>query len=175
MVATMFFARWSAALALAASTLANAAPSLSDVLSKTANLSSLNDLLTNQMPDFLKMLEGYDGTNSITLLAPSDIAFGRIPYTDVLGQAFSDNDTAQINNIMLNHIIPGLHNSETLNQNSSFQFLPTMLTSNNWTNVTGGQRIGAVLQGNSPPTIVFTSGLSTRSVVAVQDVEFNGG
>ncbi|TKA67859.1 hypothetical protein B0A55_08410 [Friedmanniomyces simplex] len=161
---------------MAASTLSHAAPSLSDILSTTANLSSLNDLLTNQMPDLLKLLEGYDSnTNPVTLLAPSDDAFMRIPYTDVLGQAFSDNDTAQIKNFMLYHIVPGLHSSETLNKNGSFQYLPTMLTSNNWTNVTGGQRVGAVLQGNDPPIVVFTSGLSTRSVVSQQDIEFKGG
>ncbi|RMX75498.1 hypothetical protein D0869_11568, partial [Hortaea werneckii] len=41
--------------------------------------------------------------------------------------------------------------------------------------VTGGQRVGAVLQGGDPPQIVFTSGQSTRSVVSKQDIEFKGG
>ncbi|KAK3071996.1 hypothetical protein LTR53_007626 [Teratosphaeriaceae sp. CCFEE 6253] len=171
----MIFTRWLGVVA-GAGTLTSAAPSLSDVLSKTANLSSFNDLLSNQMPDILKLLDGYDSsTNPITLLAPNNRAFGRVPYTDVLGQAFADNDTAQISNMLSYHMIPGLHSSETLNKDQSFQFLPTMLTSNNWTNVTGGQRIGAVLQGNEPPIVVFISGLSTRSIVVDQDIEFKGG
>ncbi|KAK1825473.1 hypothetical protein LTR12_000274 [Friedmanniomyces endolithicus] len=172
----MFSPRFTTALVLSASTLACATPSLSDVLSTTANLSSLNALLTAQLPDLLKTLEGYDSnTNPVTLIAPSNDAFLRLPDTPVLGPAFSDNDTVQINNFMLYHVVPGLHPSTSLNKDGSFQFLDTMLTSNNWTNVTGGQRVGAVLQGDAPPIVVFTSGLSTRSVVTNQDIEFTGG
>jgi len=175
-VATMFSPRFTTALVLSASTLARATPSLSDVLSTTANLSSLNALLTAQLPDLLKTLEGYDSnTNPVTLIAPSNDAFLRLPDTPMLGPAFSDNDTVQINNFMLYHVVPGLHPSTSLNKDGSFQFLDTMLTSNNWTNVTGGQRVGAVLQGDAPPIVVFTSGLSTRSVVTNQDIEFTGG
>ncbi|KAK0921685.1 hypothetical protein LTR91_004443 [Friedmanniomyces endolithicus] len=172
----MFSPRLTTALLLFASTLARATPSLSDVLSTTANLSSLNALLTAQLPDLLKTLEGYDSnTNPVTLIAPSNDAFLRLPDTPMLGPAFSDNDTVQINNFMLYHVVPGLHPSTSLNKDGSFQFLDTMLTSNNWTNVTGGQRVGAVLQGDAPPIVVFTSGLSTRSVVTNQDIEFTGG
>ncbi|KAK0933804.1 hypothetical protein LTR29_014607 [Friedmanniomyces endolithicus] len=172
----MFSPRFTTALVLSASTLARATPSLSDVLSTTANLSSLNALLTAQLPDLLKTLEGYDSnTNPVTLIAPSNDAFLRLPDTPLLGPAFSDNDTVQINNFMLYHVVPGLHPSTSLNKDGSFQFLDTMLTSNNWTNVTGGQRVGAVLQGDAPPIVVFTSGLSTRSVVTNQDIDFTGG
>ncbi|KAK1070304.1 hypothetical protein LTR74_004220 [Friedmanniomyces endolithicus] len=172
----MFSPRLTTALLLSASTLARAIPSLSDVLSTTANLSSLNALLTAQLPDLLKTLEGYDSnTNPVTLIAPSNDAFLRLPDTPLLGPAFSDNDTVQINNFMLYHVVPGLHPSTSLNKDGSFQFLDTMLTSNNWTNVTGGQRVGAVLQGDAPPIVVFTSALSTRSVVTNQDIEFTGG
>ncbi|KAK5108538.1 hypothetical protein LTR62_008194 [Meristemomyces frigidus] len=160
-------------LTLAACKLVAAAPSLTDILSNHANLTQLNNLLMNQSSDFLKSLQGQ---TDITFLAPNDHAFLGIPDTDVLAPAFQNKDYAgDITNILKYHVLPGQHPSSSLSRNGSFQFLPTLLTDGNWSDVTGGQRIGAVLQGDDPPLMVFTSGLSTRSAVTEQDVDFEGG
>jgi uncharacterized surface protein with fasciclin (FAS1) repeats len=147
--------------------------SLSDLLSTHANLSSLNSLLTTQLPDLLTGLEGYNSSNQITILAPSDQAFANVPNVDVIGPAWTNNDTAELRDVLLYHALPGAHTPQSLN--SSFHFLPTLFQSSNQTNVTGGQRIGAVLQSGNPPEIVFVSGESTRSVATEQDVAFSGG
>jgi len=152
--------------------LANAASeSLGDVLSSQKNLSSFNELLTT---DLLDELERYDAEDDpITILAPSNHAFDMLPNVQTIGQAISDNNTAELENIMRYHVLSGIHSSQTLN--SSFSFETSLLTAKNFTSVTGGQRVGAVLQGGDPPQIVFTSGQSTRSVVSKQDIEFKGG
>ncbi|KAK3673318.1 hypothetical protein LTR78_006863 [Recurvomyces mirabilis] len=166
--------RASALLALAAPLLVSAAPSLTDVLANHPNLTQLNQLLTTNMPDFLKNLQ--NTPEPFTFIAPNDHAFIRVPYTDVLGQAFNNKDyEGDITNILNYHVLPGAHPTSSMNKNGSFQFLSTSLGNQNWSAVTGGQKIGAVLQGNNPPQLVFTSGLSTRSSVVDQDVEFDGG
>jgi transforming growth factor-beta-induced protein len=151
------------------------APSLIDALNAYGNATNITNLLQNEYPDFLKLLDSATDADPITFLAPSDIAFGRIPYTDILGQAFQDNNTVEINDILTYHVLPGELTSQSIN--GSFSFPPTLLTSKNWTTVTGGQRIGAVLQGNNPPLVVFVSGEGTRSVVNEkgQDIKFAGG
>jgi len=118
----------------------------------------------------LKQLEAYDTSNSITLIAPSNEAFDNTQYSTVVGPAFANNDTAAIEDILNYHMIPGNHSSASYN--GSFQFLPTLLTN---CSVIGGQRVGAVLQGNQPPVIVYVSGQSSRSLVIQQDIAFVGG
>ncbi|KAI7339160.1 hypothetical protein KC315_g1373 [Hortaea werneckii] len=138
--------------------LANAASdSLGDVLSSQKNLSSFNELLTTQLTDLLDELERYDAEDDpITILAPSNHAFDMLPNVQTIGRAIGDNNTAELENIMRYHVLPGIHSSQTLN--SSFSFETSLLTAKNFTSVTGGQRVGAVLQGGEPPQIVFTSG-----------------
>lgn len=157
------------------SILANAASdSLGDVLSSQKNLSSFNELLTTQLTDLLDELERYDAEDDpITILAPSNRAFDMLPNVQTIGQAISDNNTAELENVMRYHVLSGIHSSQTLN--SSFSFETSLLTAKNFTSVTGGQRVGAVLQGGEPPQIVFTSGQSTRSVVSKEDIAFKGG
>ena len=144
---------------------------LQQVLSSTKNVSSFNDLLTNSYPDILSVLSAQqESQQPITIIVPSDEAFGRIPNS-VLGPAFSNNDTAAIRSILQYHILPGSHGSDTFT--SSFQFLPTWLTDTTYTNVSGGQRVGVVVQNKQD--IVFTSGGGTRSNVEQADIAFTGG
>ena len=146
---------------------------LTDVLSQNANLSSFQSLLTDQFPQLLQTLETFNADNQITVLAPSNHAFDSIVYSDVLKAAFASNASTDLDNLVSYHVLPGNWNSETLN--SSFQFLPTMTSGSNISAVTGGQRVGAVLQGGEPREIVFTSAAGTRSVATTKDIPFVGG
>jgi len=160
-------------LHLAASVYA-AAPALNDVLTATANLSSFQGILKTQYPELLTALEAYDAnTNPITILGPSNAAFDKIPYYDVIGPAWASKNATQIENILNYQLIPGNHDSKSLN--SSFQFLETQLQGGGIANVTGGQRIGAVLQPGAQPQVVFISGESSRSIVTQADIAFAGG
>lgn len=149
-------------------------PALEKALAAQKNLSSLHSLLTEQMPDLMDELDQYSfDENPITILAPSNAAFDMLPNVQTIGQAIADNKTPELENIFRYHVLEGLHWSQNLN--SSFNFYPSLLTRKSFTNVTGGQRVGAVLQSGEPPEIVFTSGLSTRSVASKQDITFKGG
>ncbi|KAK4500197.1 hypothetical protein PRZ48_008383 [Zasmidium cellare] len=154
--------------------------SLTDVLAKHANLSSYQSLLETQFPALLHALETFDATdNPITLLVPNNDAFDSLVNTPLLSGPFANNDTAYISKVIAYHSIMGEWTSNTLN--TSFQWLPTMTSGTNFSLVEGGQRVGGVLQPGDRNTsfyqweIIWVSGESTRSVVAVQDVPFKGG
>ncbi|KAF7195023.1 Fasciclin-like arabinogalactan protein [Pseudocercospora fuligena] len=153
-----------------------------EVLKKQTNLTSFTTLLEQQLPAILKALEAtYEAdTKPVTILAPSDHAFERLQYSDVLSPIFlsGENNTALMSQVVAYHVLEGSWTTETLN--TSFKFLPSMTSTTNFSRVTGGQRVGAVLQPGLNTTnyeweMVFTSGEATRSVVTVQDIPFAGG
>lgn len=169
----MGFLRACSAVLLACSRLAAAQPSFENALASHQNLSNFLELLRYTAPSVLKQINDATSDNPITVLAPSNEAFKRIPYVDVLAPAWANNDTAAITAITQYHVIPGTWTSKNLN--GSFEFLPTLLRNQSWTTVTGGQRIGAVLPGAIVPQVVFVSGQSTRSVVSKEGIQFKGG
>lgn len=146
-------------------------PSLEDVLTSTKNLTSFRDLLTTRFSDLVANLSGQQESQQyVTLLAPSDDAFQRVPSSSI-GPAFADNDTEAIQSILNYHIIPGDHQLSTVNQ--SFAFFPTRLDDTVYTNVSDGQRLGLVKQGDSE--LIITSGVGTRSGAEETDIYFRGG
>ena len=147
--------------------------SLSSVLSGHQNLSSFNDLLTGTLPHLLSSLQAATQAQPITILAPDNAAFAKIPYYSVVGPAWAAGDVGAQSNIIKYHVIPGDITSVSLTSN--FEYLPTWLTNTSLTNVTGGQRIGAVMQAGAVKEMLFTSGESSRSIVKVADIPFNGG
>ena len=161
-------------LALIATCLAqndSPAPALSDVLAKTANLSSFSDLLAKQYPDILSVLSAQqDSQQPITILAPSDGAFKRIPNSP-LGAAFANKEPDSIRSALQYHILPGKHQSSSFSQ--TFQFLPTWSIDEAHTSVSSGQRVAVVRQGDSD--FVFVSAEGTRSNVEKADIAFTGG
>ncbi len=146
-------------------------PSLQDVLTKTKNLTSFHDFLTSQFSNLVANLSTEQQSQQyVTLLAPSDDAFNRLASSSI-GLAFADNDTKAIGNFLNYHIIPGDHQLSTVNQ--SFAFFPTRLDDTAFTNVSNGQRLGLVKQGNSE--LIVVSGGGTRSRAEQTDVYFTGG
>jgi transforming growth factor-beta-induced protein len=149
----------------------SSAPSLEDVLASTENLTTFNELLTTQFPDLVANLSSQQQSQQyVTLLAPSDSAFDRVSGSSI-GSALADNDTDVIQPFLDYHIIPGDHQSSTVNQ--SFGFFPTRLEDTAYTNVSVGQRVGFVKQGNNE--LIIISGGGSRSGVAQTDIYFTGG
>lgn len=146
-------------------------PSFTDVLSAQQNLSSFQGLLTSQIPGLLKQIQA--STSPLTILAPSNSAFDKIPYYPVIGPAWAAQDFSAIQDIMSYHVLPGTHSTDTMN--STFEYYETWLTNATFANVTGGQRVGGVVQAGYMPQMVWTSGFSSRSIVTNEDIAFDGG
>lgn len=143
-------------------------PSLEDVLADTENLTSFTELLTSEFSGLIANLSDQQQSQQyVTLLAPSDSGFDRLGSSSI----FADNSTEAIEAFLNYHIIPGDHQSSTVNQ--SFGFFPTRLDDTTYTNVTNGQRIGFVKQGNGE--LIIVSGGGTRSSAEKTDIYFNGG
>lgn len=96
------------------------------------------------------------------LLAPSNTAFDKLQFS-TLNTAFQDNDEEVITNVLEYHLLPGQHPVGPLVAGIP-QFIPSLLTSSNYTNVTGGQVVEVVKQAGD--VVVYVSGTGSRSTVA---------
>ncbi|KAF1981175.1 Fasciclin-domain-containing protein [Aulographum hederae CBS 113979] len=148
--------------------------SFDDALAKHENTTTLRDQLRDVFPDLHRRLRAASSSNPVTFLAPSNDAFAKTVYYPVVGPAFSNNDEASLemqSAIMTYHVVLGKHTSDTLLP--TFQYFPTWLNNATYSNVTGGQRIGGVMQREEE--MIWTSGIANRSPVTVADIEFEGG
>ncbi|KAI4862821.1 FAS1 domain-containing protein [Hypoxylon rubiginosum] len=151
-------------LPLALASVASAqTPSLTDALgSLNSSLSSLNALLgsNSQITDALNNLQ------NVTVLAPSNDALNAL-----------DGDTARL--LTNSDYLQALLNYHVLNgtyYNTSFGddsvFIPTALTNETYTNVTGGQVVEARLNDNN---VTFFSALKQNASIVTPNVNFTGG
>lgn len=146
-------------ISLAARALAqNESRTLTELLNDQKNLTDFTTLLTQQYGDLYANLS-YQ--KEVTLLAPSNAAFAKIPY-QTLHSAFENNRSDIIRSVLEYHIVPGIHRADSYN--GSFTFTPTWMSNSSYTNVTGGQAVGGVQQAGN--VNVFTSGLGSRSTLA---------
>jgi transforming growth factor-beta-induced protein len=143
---------------LACLTLAQQKPvDLTELLNEQKNLTEFTTLLTKQYGDIYANLSFQ---NDVTILAASNDAFAKIPYS-TLGPAFQSNQSNIIRSVLEYHIIPGLHPADSYN--GSFKFTPTWLNDKTYTNVTGGQVVGGVQQAGN--VNIYTSGMGSRSTL----------
>jgi transforming growth factor-beta-induced protein len=105
------------------------------------------------------------------ILAPNNDAFNKIPYSS-LNDAFKANNQDTITNVLEYHILQGTHLAALLVPGTP-TFLPTLLTSPEWNNVTGGQRVENIAQAGD--VVVFVSGQGSRSTLTQADLSFTGG
>lgn len=140
---------------------------LGSLLSSQQNLTTYYSLI-QKYPAILLKLPSYSG---VTILAPSNDAFSKIPYT-VLNDAFANNNADTITNVLEYHILQGTRVAAQLVPGTPI-FIPTLLTSPNWTTVAGGQRVENVKQAGD--VVVFVSGSGSRSTVVTPDLMFTGG
>ncbi|KAH8732590.1 FAS1 domain-containing protein [Phaeosphaeriaceae sp. PMI808] len=150
-------------LALAGQAFAQNAPNLLEALSATPDLSSLSGVL-GLNPSLVSALAG---AQNITILAPSNKAFGMIPNATL--QALTAN-TDLLTALLSYHVLNGTVRGNQITNTSAF--VPTLLTNSMFTNVTGGQRINAQLRNGN---VTFFSGLLDNSTVSKADVNFTGG
>ncbi|KAL9029251.1 MAG: hypothetical protein Q9196_002489 [Gyalolechia fulgens] len=139
--------------------------SLVDLLGATESLSSLAAAVMS-VPGLAETL---GSATNITILAPSNDAFESFTETPS-GGALAANDTTAIQALLQYHIINGTYLSNAVTETPVF--LPTLLNDTAYTNVTGGQVVEAVRQGEN---VVFYSGLLSNSSVTTADQNFTGG
>lgn len=149
---------------LAVSALAGAvlAQDLTSVLMNATELSNLTSYL-GLFPEFTTSLASMQ---NITLLAPNNQAFARLLNSSA-GAALIQNDTSLIQALFSYHVLNG-----TYTDFNDTQFIPTALQPTQYTNVTGGQVVGAY---EDDDTISFVSGLLSNASVTGSPVNFTGG
>jgi uncharacterized surface protein with fasciclin (FAS1) repeats len=155
-------------LAFASAVLAQtngSAPSLTQALNSSSSLSSLAGVLS--LPGLGELVQGLGSAQNITILAPSNEAFAAIGNETV--QALASN-TGLLTALLQYHVLNGTHLSSAITNQSAF--VPTLLTNELFTNVTGGQVVEAVKDGDN---VTFFSGLLSNSTVSTADVNFTGG
>jgi uncharacterized surface protein with fasciclin (FAS1) repeats len=155
-------------LAFASAVLAQtngSAPSLTQALNSSSSLSSLAGVLS--LPGLGELVQGLGSAQNITILAPSNEAFAAIGNETV--QALASN-TGLLTALLQYHVLNGTYLSSAITNQSAF--VPTLLTNELFTNVTGGQVVEAVKDGDN---VTFFSGLLSNSTVSTADVNFTGG
>ena len=150
--------------ALAALATAQNAPNLTAALASTPDLSALASAIGLAPPELVSALG--QATN-VTILAPSNAAFSKLNASGMAGALADPNALAAV---LSYHVLNGTYRSSAVTNASTF--IPTHLTSPQYANVTGGQRVEVIKQGDK---VVFYSGLLMNSTVTTADVNFTGG
>lgn len=146
-------------LAFASAVLAQtngSAPSLTQALNSSSSLSSLAGVLS--LPGLGELVQGLDSAQNITILAPSNEAFAAIGNETV--QALASN-TGLLTALLQYHVLNGTYLASAITNQSAF--VPTLLTNELFTDVTGGQVVEAVKTGDN---VTFFSGLLSNSSVS---------
>ncbi|KAH7077695.1 FAS1 domain-containing protein [Paraphoma chrysanthemicola] len=150
-------------LALAGHAFAQNTPTLLQALNSSADLSQLQAVL-GLNPGLIETLSG---ATNITILAPSNRAFGQVPNATLAGLT---QNTGLLTALLQYHVLNGTYPASAVTNTSAF--IPTLLTNRQFTNVTGGQRVNAVLRNGN---VTFFSGLLANSTVSQANVNFTGG
>jgi uncharacterized surface protein with fasciclin (FAS1) repeats len=139
------------------------AQSLTDVLSANNDtLSALAELLSSQTD----LVETLGQASNITILAPNNDALSSLLDSSLLENA----DAGLVPALLTYHVLNGTYFAENVTETPAF--IPTLLTNSTYSNVTGGQVVEAVAEGD---TVSFYSALKARANVTQADVEFDGG
>jgi len=132
--------------------------SLIQVINSTSQLSGLSSIIGPYEQQFANL-------TNVTLLAPDNSAVNAFLNSSTAGALSQQASLAQA--ILLYHVIQGNYSNIT-----DTSFLPTSLLPPQYTNVTGGQRVEAVRNGQN---ITFFSGLLQNSSVVNASIPFSGG
>lgn len=139
----------------------NQTQNLTAVLTSTPELSNL----TSYVSLFPAILAQLSQATNITILAPSDEAFAALLESPA-GAAIRANQTDLIQAILTYHVLNGTFPASAVTETPAF--IPTLLDNAMFENVTGGQVVEAVREGDM---VHFISGLKEESMVsrAVRD------
>ncbi|KAI4243544.1 MAG: hypothetical protein LQ352_007000, partial [Teloschistes flavicans] len=161
---------WLAALAAVtaaqnSTTAQNSSISLVDLLGATSSLSTLAATVKG-VPG---LADSLGSASNVTILAPSNDAFEKF-MTSPAAAALAANDTSAIQALLSYHILNGTYPASAVMEMPAF--IPTMLHNSAYANVTGGQVVEAVKQGDN---VLFYSGLLSNATVTTADQNFTGG
>lgn len=129
-------------------------PDLNAALAAIPELSTLASLVSADPA----LLSALGSAQDITILAPSNDAFSQLLNSSA-GEGLTDN-AELVAAILQYHVLNGTFMAEDITNTSAF--VPTLLTNEMYTNVTGGQVVEAVVVGDQ---VVFYSGLLMNSTV----------
>jgi uncharacterized surface protein with fasciclin (FAS1) repeats len=135
--------------------------SLNTTLSSNPDLSNLTSILSANPA----LLQALGSAQNITILAPSNEAFAQLTNSSG-AEALTNTDLVAA--LLQYHVLNGSYTAAQITNSSVF--VPTLLTNETYSNVTGGQVVEAVKVGDD---VVFYSGLLQNSTVttAVRYVE----
>ncbi|TKA68276.1 hypothetical protein B0A49_10044 [Cryomyces minteri] len=142
-----------------------------------ATTQSLNATLagnnqTSQLATFLGMypnlLSTLAGATNITILAPSNNAFSTL-LNSSMGPMLAANP-GLIQAVLQYHVLNGTYPASAVT--STPAFIPSLLTNQTYSNVTGGQRVECVTVGGN---VTFYSGLLANASVVQPNLNFTGG
>ncbi|KAH7322574.1 FAS1 domain-containing protein [Stachybotrys elegans] len=154
------------ALAGLAAAQTNRNSSLTSVLdSQNSSLSLLNGLIQGSS-ETQRML---NSLSNVTFLAPSNDAVANLIGTGNASSTVLANP-GLFEAILLYHILNGTYYASNITNITTF--IPTHLTNQSFTNVTGGQVVGAVSNSGN---VSFLSALRSESNVERADLNFTGG
>lgn len=160
-----------APLALACNVIAQGStPSLQDLLrSENQTLGSLGTLLGSLPSDVTRRL---NDARNVTILAPSNQALSAFLGNTATARRIRD-DPGLVAAVIQYHVLNGTYYASNLTQNSDkATFIPTHLTNETYTNVTGGQRVEAL---SSNGNVTFLSALKESANVTQTNLNFTGG
>lgn len=140
-------------------------PDLAGALaSQNSSLSLLSGLLQSQP----QLVTALSSANNITILAPNNNAIQQ--FLNMSGGNSSMASPGMIAALLQYHVLNGTYFGSNVTNTSAF--IPTLLTNNTYSNVTGGQRVEARLdQGN----VTFFTGLKNNASVVTPNLNFTGG
>jgi uncharacterized surface protein with fasciclin (FAS1) repeats len=130
-------------------------PSLAQALNSSSQLSSLSGVLA--LPGLSELVQSLSSAQNVTILAPSNEAFAQVDNETLA--ALTANE-GLLTALLQYHVLNGSILSSAITNQS--QFVPTLLSNQLFTNVTGGQVVEAVASGGN---VTFFSGLLSNSTV----------
>lgn len=151
-------------LSLAALASAVAAQTAVNTFTEDPELSTLLSL-AGKYPELVKTLESL---KNVTVLAPTNKAFAEWSSTEI-GKTIASSDEA-VPALLTYHVLGAEVPASAFTTTPAF--VPTLLNTPAYTNVTGGQVVEGKLNGT---TIEITSGLLQVSKVVKGDIPWNGG
>jgi uncharacterized surface protein with fasciclin (FAS1) repeats len=160
---------------------ASAQSLLAALASQNASLSVLNSILATQPA----LVSALGSASNITILAPNNAALGKFLNSTAGMMAATMPDAVAA--LLSYHVLNGTYPASAFT--TTPQFIPSLLTNASYTNVTGGQRVDAFVNGSSVD--IVSGALSTSMVVTAvrlyyhfrlfdcwflsQNVKFTGG
>ncbi|KAJ8059767.1 hypothetical protein OCU04_011401 [Sclerotinia nivalis] len=140
--------------------------SLSQAIAANNGTLSTLSMLLGQQPALAGALS--NTSSGITVLAPSNAAFAKFLAMPANKAAVGQSDIVAA--VLQYHVLNGTFPASKFTNEA--QFVPTLLTNESYTQVTGGQVVQVALNGSNA---VITTGLKETSTTTQTDIMFNGG